>query len=313
MSDVSNNIKASPQFKLSCKHLIVIHFTSSKMVGISNEIHLLLTEIAKDEKFIKFQIKYNNGSEKGDGFLSDIINIQIIGEQMHQNGEMINNELNLVCKMAFPEASQREQFKSDKAFKREIIFYRDIAPAFLKFQIDRGLSAEQMFKAFPKCYKTVFDPERNIFAIILQDMRPNGFQMWPKEKINKIENTKMIISELAKLHAISFTMKDQCFDEFEKFEKLNDLWPEYFDNSGAFNKIYIQNYCRMIKILDKPEHKRIYKLLIENLHEYFLSCSDKSIPNKFRVLCHGDAWNNNILLKLNSVINIVLIFFTVNV
>lgn len=62
------------------------------MTEISKEIFILINEIAKDEKFIKFQIKYNNGSEKGDGFLSDITNIQIIGEKMQKNGEIINDE-----------------------------------------------------------------------------------------------------------------------------------------------------------------------------------------------------------------------------
>lgn len=271
-----------------------------KMIGISKETLALLNEIAKSENFVEFEIKWSNGSEKGDGFLSDILCVDIVGSKQLENGDIINDQLNLVCKVAFPHASQREQFKSDVAFERETTFYREVAPAFLKFQRDRGLTEEQMFSAFPKCYKTIFDEEKKQFVIILDDLRPKGFRMWPKSEPSKIENARAIVRNLAKLHAVSFAMRDQCPEAFAKFETLNDLWPTYFD-SGAFYNIYLQNFERVMNMLDDPKHKRIYELILKNIQGYFHSCSDASVPNKFRVVCHGDAWNNNIMLKPNLV------------
>lgn len=274
-------------------------------MGISTKVFSLLNDVAKSEDFVNFEIQCSDGSKKGDGFLSDITGVQIIGEKRLENGELENHQLDLVCKVSFPDASQREQFKCNLVFERETIFYSEVAPELLKFQRDRGLSAKEMFTAFPKCYKAIFDPDHELCVIILDDMRARGFSMWPKGKVSKIENTRRIIRELAKLHAVSFAMRDQCSDQFEKFEKLASVWPTFFGN-GAIYKIYYQSIERCIELVENPEHKRIFSLMLPRLQEYCYSCSDDTIPNKFRALSHGDAWNNNILMRFNSVSTMVI-------
>lgn len=110
----------------------------------------------------------------------------------------------------------------------------------------------------------------------------------------------MIVRELAKLHAISFAMKDQCPEKFAKFESLIDLWPTILD-SGALCNVAHQNYRRIINILDKPEHTRIYGCYLKDIKKYYVACSDESFPKQFRVINYGDAWMNNILLKMENV------------
>lgn len=270
------------------------------MSAISQQVFSILKEIAENENFITYRINLSNGSEKGDGLLSEITNVQISGQRKTEKCE-INDELNLVCKVAFSDKSQREQFKCDIVFEREIYFYNEIAPVFMKFQKERGLTENEIFNAFPKCYKAVYDPEREIFVIIMEDMRVKNFQMWQKGRFAKIENTRLIIRELAKLHAISFAMKDQCPEDFSRFENIKDLWPIFID-PGAIYNITISNFQRVIRMLDKPEHKQIYGIFLKNLKNYYVTCSDESIPRKFCVINHGDAWMNNILFNMNKVI-----------
>lgn len=55
------------------------------MTEISEEILSILTVIAEEENFSKFKIKHSDGAEKGDGFLRDIIRVQIIGEKKYKH------------------------------------------------------------------------------------------------------------------------------------------------------------------------------------------------------------------------------------
>lgn len=171
---------------------------------------------------------------------------------------IVDDELNLVCKIAFPNQLQRKQFYCEQLFEREAFFYNKIVSEFLKFQIEQGLSENGMFNSFPKCYKAIYEPEKELFIIILADIRPQGYQMWQRGRLANIENAQLIICELAKFHAISFAMRDQRPKNCAKFEHLNDLWPN-FTEPGIIRKIWDQNIHKFIKILDKPEHKQIYE------------------------------------------------------
>lgn len=269
-------------------------------MDISTGIKSFLNEIALENNFQSFEVELKDGSEKGNGFLSDITRAKIVGQRNNEKGELNSDQLNLVCKLSFPEKSQREQFKTDRYFEREAYFYNEIAPAFMDFQRARGLSETDMFKAFPKCYKAIYDPAKELFVIIMDDIKSEGFQLWHKERVAKIENTCLIVRELAKLHAISFAMRDQYPEKFEKFDNLVDLWPTFLE-PGAICNIAHQNYRRVIQMLDKPEHKKIYETYLKDTRKYYVACTDNSIPKKFRVINHGDSWMNNILLKLDEV------------
>lgn len=272
------------------------------MNGLSKEIDSILNEIAKSENFLNYEINYFDNEEKGNGFMSDITRVQIIGNKINStnNTSSVKDQLSLVLKASFSNSLDRELFKSDTAFEREIFFYNEIAPAFLQFQREHGLTENDIFKAYPKCYKAIFDLQNELFLIILEDLKAKEFCLWPKRKVSKIENTKIVVRELAKLHAISFAMRDQCPKQFEKFEKIPDLFGVYFE-SGAFYNVHKEMFRRLINIFENPRHKQIYELLSENMRKFYDLSNDDSVPNNKRIICHGDCWNNNILYKFNAV------------
>lgn len=265
------------------------------MTNISKEIVALLNEVAESENFYDFRIECVKDGRKLGGFLSDIQSVRIVGMNRINNCDIIKKELNLLCKTAFPLASQRDQFNCDLMFDREALFYQKVAPEFIKFQRDRGLSEEDTFSAFPRCYKAVSDDKKGLFAIILEDLRPKGFALRPQND-NCPEKRRLILRELAKFHAISFAMRDQCPERFESFEQLHDTWPVYI-NTGAFHQIYTQTLRRVAKMLDGTEYKSIYEAFLRDLEKYTLSWSDESVPNKFRAVSHGDLHDLNILFR----------------
>lgn len=52
--------------------------------------------------------------------------------------------------------------------------------------------------------------------IILENLRSQKIKMWDKAKVSTIENVRLVMNELGKLHALSFAPKDQKPNEFAK-------------------------------------------------------------------------------------------------
>lgn len=259
-----------------------------------------LEEIAIAENFTRFEINLKNEGQKGDNFIGLIRCVAIVGEKV-ANGSVIDAELSLVCKVLPANEIRRKQFHVDLAFERETMFYTEIAPMFIQFQRERGLNEDEMFCKIPKCYKAVSEPSQSTSVVILQDLRTDGFGMWPKNKVQIVENLRLIVKELAKYHAISFAMKDQCPEKMKKYEQLDDLFPRFFKTESAIESTR-QKFSNFARIVKKRNLGHIYEEFSKDIYQYFLSCSDESVPNKYRVIGHGDCWNNNIMFKFDEVL-----------
>lgn len=197
------------------------------MIGTAEEeVLILLSEVAESDKFTKFEIKFDGKSPKWDGCLSDIKCVTISGKKRSENGEVINDALSLVCKTAFPETKQVNQLDLDTFFERENLFYSEIAPKFLKLQRERGLGENELFHAFPKCNKAITNVEKGFSVIILENLKSKSYRLWPKNKAHNVEDVRRIVLELAKLHAISFAVRDQCPEELTLYERFDNVWPE---------------------------------------------------------------------------------------
>lgn len=193
------------------------------MVALPAYLVPILKRIAEKEGFVDFTTDVGSGSNIGDNFMGELLTAVISGKQKQNYGKEIDTKLNLLCKLAPTSAQRRKEFLADEVFGREAYFYNTVAPAFTRFQQENGLPDEDQFKAFPKCYEAIHDPENEIYAIIMQDLRPEGFAMWPKKEPTPTSYSRLFVRELAKFHAISFAMKDQQPEQFKEFEKLNDV------------------------------------------------------------------------------------------
>lgn len=79
---------------------------------------------------------------------------------------------------------------------------------------------KDQFLSFPKCYATVANEDNEDseqYAVILEDLRPQGFKLWDKKKPTPIENARLVMRELGKFHGLSIAMKDQKPQEFSQF------------------------------------------------------------------------------------------------
>lgn len=239
----------------------------------------LLDRIAKENGFSDFVIQIKSGSEVGDGFTSEITCATIA----EKNSE---SQLHLVCKLAPLNENRRKEFWADILFGREITFYNKVMPSFVKFQDEKKLPKEDQFSAYPKCYAAINDTENEQYVIVLEDLRPRGFKLWNKAKVAPLENVRLGMREIGKLHGISMAMKEQRPNEFSEFQKLTDICRDFFQKD-SIRGMLDASFDRAIETLRSENHKNIMRNMKTNSPIYLKTILSEK--NRFAVIAHGNA------------------------
>lgn len=265
------------------------------MSSLPSKIIVLLKKIANAEGLIDFDIIIGSNTNKKDNFLGELVSVVVTGKQIGANGTKIEKKLDLLCKFA-PVNSLKVGLKTESFFEREIFFYKTVAPAFSRFQEEKKLTADEQFKSFPRCYDAVYDPDNGICVIVMQNLRPEGYEMWPNEQPMPIERMRLIVQELAKFHAISFAMKDQRPDQFEEFKKLQDLAADFM-NVPHIESTNRQTIQRAMNAMDCEVCKNIMRECLQNYSRISTNCLLEKFSDQSCVLTHGDCWKNNIIYR----------------
>lgn len=260
----------------------------------------LLEKIAKTEGFENFTYSISAGSNHGDGFLAAMKRITVTGKR---NGR--DDELSLIFKLMPASAARRETFNSTKVFRREVMMYNKVLKTMHDFQIEKGLTAEDGFFEYPKCYGVVEDEENEEFALVMEDLKKAKYQMFDKLKPSDFNHVKLFMEALGRYHAISFALKDQRPGVFEEFKDLEDIFGEQVKNSpDMMQAMFRFAYDRAITAFDDDIAKENAVLTLRKSKENFLHdlvtlpLGRKSEP--FSVINHGDCWNNNLMFKYDE-------------
>lgn len=187
---------------------------------------------------------------------------------------------------------------SEVMFSKETGFYVEILPK-LNLELQKiGISPLKL----PRYYHSVTGKEQEV--IYLEDMRRHNFRMCDRKKGMDDKHVILILKELGKLHAgsVIWMSKDEfidvdilkkypvlteAFDEMMPEVTMDDMFASYLDKSAFIAEKnegygYVGDYLRSIKKDVSAEFKRM------------LEVSD------FKVICHGDCWNNNFLFKYDE-------------
>lgn len=254
------------------------------MSALPNYIQALLDKIIKENGFKDCAVQIKQGSQAGDGFMSELSCITL----EERNGE---KKLHLVCKVAPLNKNRRKEYISGVAFAREANFYTKLMPSFEKFQNEKKLSKDDQFLAYPKCYAATVDDENEQYAIILEDLRPQEFRMWNKAKPSPIENVRLALREIGKFHGISMAMKDQRPDEFAEFQKCTDIFRVFLESKNMQDMVR-GSYEQAMTSLKNQDYKDIMSDLKENFLHYFDYCLNEESAKRFGVVCHGTLYPN---------------------
>lgn len=242
-------------------------------------VEKLLEPIIQKNGFIEYSMHSKSGSTAGDGFASELISIEITDN----SGD---RRMDVLCKIAPSNKNHRKDLSLEFLFRREALFYNKLMSTFARFQVEKKVPEEDQFLAYPKCYGTLIDDNEERYTIILEDLRPTGFKMWPKNEPSTIENMHLVMRELGKLHGLSIAMKDQKPNDFMAFSRVRDTIKTGLQSENM--QTYLkQTLKRAIKSLENDAHKEIAQHIKDNLMAYMSDCLDVKPNNRFGVLCHG--------------------------
>lgn len=260
--------------------------------NLPNYIHELLNKIAFENGFKSYTVEIDQGSKPGDGFGGEILSAAIL-----EHGS--DKRLDLVCKIAPYSRNRRKEMCSSIFFRNEALWYDRLMPILAKFQMEKNLLADDQFHCSAKCYGTLFDDENERYVIILENLRPSKFEMWNKAKLAPIENLRMTLSELGKLHGLSYALQDQRPVEFEQFKQPQNARLEML-RSEKMKKMVASTYNSIANLLKKDEHKIIARYLWKNIDRCLEEFYEGGANRGFGALCHGDCWTNNIMYRFNE-------------
>ncbi|KAJ3646085.1 hypothetical protein Zmor_023694 [Zophobas morio] len=260
-----------------------------------SEVQKWLKVALAEENLESFSVKITGSSEKGDGYVGDVIFVVVTG--IDKQGK--NKEYDLVLKCSKPSAALMESVPVFRqAFVREAYLYQHVFPLFKQFQISKGI--EKPFDSVPKCYGVYSDDFR--YVIVLENLKKLGYDLWPKAKPLTREVIDIVIKDYAKFHATSVALEEQHPEIFQKLldGSAEDLVKQIVETAG-FVTMFQDAVEEVYELLTNDVEKDILEQWLELKDKVrFIFGELTSAIDDLKVINHGDAWVNNFLYKFEN-------------
>ncbi|CAH2010214.1 unnamed protein product [Acanthoscelides obtectus] len=185
----------------------------------------------------------------------------------------------------------------ESAFHQEIIMYEDVFPAFQTFQHQKQIRAP--FSAHPRCLKCLKLENKEI--LVLEDLRSGGYALHDKKICMNLAHSRMVLREYARLHALSFALRDQnrlLFDSLTR--NMKDPFVDFL-SAPATRKAMNIGIQQALDLLKKSGDEDLYKKYeqltkggADRLVEAVATIDEKA------VIVHGDCWNNNFMFQYKN-------------
>lgn len=263
------------------------------MEEFSEHVQVALKQLIAKSGINNYEVKLSPASKKGDNYLGTLYRVEIISTDNDND-----TKLNLICKIPSSDWGSEDNWqKIHIPYEREVYVYNVILKSFEKLQNDKNLNENQKFASYALCH-VASDVNKKEF-LILEDLHARNFVMFDKRKQMDFSHITLVAKGLAKYHALSFAMRDQ---QPEKFHKMTQIDSAMYDMTGreAFYDLCDFGLKQALKAIDEGGITEFYenvKKIKDNCEEYMESCFNATGSENYRVLSHGDCWNNNMMFK----------------
>ncbi|XP_011497435.1 PREDICTED: uncharacterized protein LOC105361852 [Ceratosolen solmsi marchali] len=209
----------------------------------------------------------------------------------------------LVCKMPPKSDYLLDLFNSPITFKKEIYFYKQIAPAFLQLQINSGFNENELIKLVPHFYggrmglhgTEKFDSQA---SIVLENLQYLGYSTQDRIVGMDLEHMEYGVRELAKLHAIACGYRIKNPKDFEE-TIVPGLESAHSEVAMKCVLEMIRKAVENLKKMDaaKPYIDKVFKTLdycekVEN--------EKKPLNKNWCTFVHSDFWVNNMMFRYSN-------------
>ncbi|XP_026750854.3 uncharacterized protein LOC113511430 [Galleria mellonella] len=254
---------------------------SSDDNSLSENLKEALKSIIRREGYVTYKIDVATIPQNGGSYLSTTTEIEVRGKTAERDKEM-----NIFVKNILP-GDNLDFFSVSDIHSRELFVYKELSEVFTKLQDDAGVPINERYRIV-KCYE-----ETNSEFLILENLSKKGFMTIDSIDPISLSFARLSIQQLARLHALSFVLKNKRPQYFENKIKPIESPIKFND---AF-KGFVTNFSRIsMQSLDDDMKKKVEKFIpkvIEKMPQYL---QDKSIG----CLCHGDFKSTNILTKITD-------------
>ncbi|EFA06727.1 hypothetical protein TcasGA2_TC009658 [Tribolium castaneum] len=257
-------------------------------VALESEIKTWLAPALKKENVADFSVKILGNSEKGDGYVSDVVFVEATTS---------GKQFNLVLKCSKRSKALREKMPMRRVFLHEIFMYEKLQPTFLQLQKDHN--CEKPFVSYPKCHGSFVGDD--VEVIILENLKKRGFELWPKKQPLARKLVDLVVTEYGKYHALSVAMREKHPEKFHELVETVIKGKADFGDMETMVKMFqapIEDSHNLLKgevddkILDKWRNfQNDVHFIMEQLDEGF---------EGLKVILHGDCWNNNFMFLLED-------------
>lgn len=261
---------------------------------------LLIAEHAVDEGTIEIlNIIVGAATKKGDNYASDMYRAVV---EYKCNG--IQQKCTRILKVMPSGAIQKVIMEKNSIFPREIAVYNNVLPRITEMMRRIG---DNSFIS-PACTYITEDPK---LMLVFQDIKEQGYQMVDRKLGLNLEQARLVIIKLAKLHACSAILYQKDREVMVPFmEGAISTNP----NRQDFLKFYTMCARQVVKLVESWNESQFTDILerLRNLPKTIISkgCNvytrDDSV---FNVLNHDDVWTSNMMFKYkNGIATDVLLF-----
>ncbi|RZC37693.1 uncharacterized protein BDFB_013993 [Asbolus verrucosus] len=259
----------------------------------TSEIKSWIKVALANEHLTDFTLNILGNSVKGDGYMGDIVFVNLLGETEDHKSK----KYDLVLKCGKKSQALRDSIPVKETYENEIYLYDQVFPAFTQFQLEKGL--EKVFDSVPKCYGTYVGPAMEV--LVLENLKVRGYELYDRRQPLTIDHINLIVSEYGKWHAISAAMQDQQPEKFKKLlSGIKNLWGKYGD-SMDINKMFTSPIDEIYELV-KEDIDRSTAEKLKNFKNQIPYIVNELIykQNYFSVITHGDNWNNNFLFQYEN-------------
>lgn len=251
-----------------------------------DNLRTLLKKIALDNLFCdNVQIDLGRGSEKLDGFMAEIVTVDITDEDTQKS-------MNLIVKISLKGAEIRSYTAVEQCYKNEIQAYQEFFPALQElwhqFKISKPMKSLVKFYPVPESHDEEY--------IVMENIKTQGFQMLPVRQLLNDEQTKMIFESYGELHAHSLALRALNSRKFEEITSNNVSVFRLFLDMKVFQDVKES----VESIRDTMKEKGFSHILLDKYSDDTLEIMKKHMDfqkENYVSFLHGDGWSNNIMFK----------------
>ncbi|KAL0275911.1 UNVERIFIED_CONTAM: hypothetical protein PYX00_003630 [Menopon gallinae] len=239
-------------------------------------------------------MKLSQGCPTGENFVGEVLRVFVEGHAEEPGEEESEfTESFIVKRIPDPGSFGHTIFNLRRIFENEIAGYEAVVGNFEDFANRKKSPRNWKGTCFAKYYGSAYD------IIALEDLKPKGYQMGNRVQGFNVQECLLVLEKLSYFHAVSVSMKSVDGGRFG--DVAARLREPFFTEETELGKFWENAVKLAVRSLeDRKDHRLEAPLAVMKsyLGSVFSGMSEVIAPREpFDVICHGDLWINNILIR----------------